>query len=104
MRHRRSRRPPNRALERLCGERCVSWPHSLSKTGRRFAAAPARCLMRRKAAEKPLIAYTGAMGDASDARSVTRLLLDWRGGHQEALDELLPLVYAELRRVAQARL
>jgi RNA polymerase sigma factor (TIGR02999 family) len=60
--------------------------------------------MRRKTAEKPLIAYTGAMGDASDARSVTRLLLDWRGGNPAALDELLPLVYAELRRVAQARL
>jgi RNA polymerase sigma-70 factor, ECF subfamily len=37
-------------------------------------------------------------------RHVTRLLLDWRGGNQAALDELLPLVYDELRRLAQARL
>jgi RNA polymerase sigma factor (TIGR02999 family) len=37
-------------------------------------------------------------------RHVTRLLIDWRGGNQAALDELLPLVYKELRRLAQARL
>src|SRR5690348_11821436 len=37
-------------------------------------------------------------------RHVTRLLMDWRGGNQSALDELLPLVYKELRRLAQARL
>lgn len=37
-------------------------------------------------------------------RHVTRLLLDWRHGNQAALDELLPLVYNELRRLAQARL
>ncbi len=38
------------------------------------------------------------------AQRVTRLLIDWRGGNQAALDELLPLVYNELRRLAQARL
>ncbi len=31
---------------------------------------------------------------------VTRLLGDWRGGRQSALEELLPLVYDELRRIA----
>jgi len=31
---------------------------------------------------------------------VTRLLVAWRGGDADALDRLLPLVYAELRRVA----
>lgn len=31
---------------------------------------------------------------------VTGLLLAWRGGDQEALDRLIPLVYAELRRLA----
>jgi RNA polymerase sigma factor (TIGR02999 family) len=36
----------------------------------------------------------------SDATHVTRLLLDWRGGNAEALDDLLPLVYDELRRLA----
>lgn len=31
---------------------------------------------------------------------ITRLLLEWKEGEEEALDELLPLVYAELRRLA----
>lgn len=31
---------------------------------------------------------------------VTELLVRWNGGDKQALDELLPLVYAELRRVA----
>lgn len=31
---------------------------------------------------------------------VTELLVRWRGGDQGALDELMPLVYAELRRLA----
>jgi len=32
---------------------------------------------------------------------VTELLIRWRGGDREALDALMPLVYKELRRVAQ---
>jgi RNA polymerase sigma-70 factor, ECF subfamily len=32
--------------------------------------------------------------------AVTQLLLDWRNGDKEALDRVLPLVYAELRRLA----
>jgi len=32
---------------------------------------------------------------------VTRLLLDWGHGDQSALDSLLPLIYNELRRVAE---
>lgn len=32
--------------------------------------------------------------------SVTRLLLDWQGGDQAALDRLVPLVYGELRAIA----
>jgi len=31
---------------------------------------------------------------------VTQLLKDWNGGDQAALDRLMPLVYAELRRLA----
>lgn len=34
-------------------------------------------------------------------RTVTRLLEDWRGGDRAALDELLPLVYSELRSLAK---
>jgi RNA polymerase sigma-70 factor, ECF subfamily len=36
----------------------------------------------------------------SSAKEVTRLLVDWGKGDPAALDELLPLVYEELRRVA----
>lgn len=33
-------------------------------------------------------------------RTVTELLLQWRAGDEQALDQLLPLVYEELRRLA----
>jgi RNA polymerase sigma factor (TIGR02999 family) len=36
--------------------------------------------------------------------SVTQLLAEWRRGDEAALTRLIPLVYAELRRVASARL
>jgi RNA polymerase sigma factor (TIGR02999 family) len=35
---------------------------------------------------------------------VTRLLLDWSAGNQTALDQLMPLVYDELRRLASSYL
>lgn len=44
------------------------------------------------------------MAEPAEARAVTQLLLDWRRGNAAALDELVPLVYQELRRVAQARI
>jgi RNA polymerase sigma factor (TIGR02999 family) len=34
-------------------------------------------------------------------REVTQLLGDWSGGDREAIDELMPLVYEELRRIAR---
>lgn len=37
----------------------------------------------------------------SQQRQITRLLLDWRGGDRHALDALTPLVYEELRRLAE---
>ncbi len=37
-------------------------------------------------------------------QSVTRLLLDWSNGDQEALDKLIPAVYDELRRLASRHL
>ncbi len=37
-------------------------------------------------------------------RDVTRLLLQWSAGDQEALDRLLPLLYDHLKRLAQAHL
>jgi RNA polymerase sigma factor (TIGR02999 family) len=33
-------------------------------------------------------------------RQITALLVRWRGGDQQALDDLLPLVYNELRQIA----
>jgi len=41
---------------------------------------------------------------AGSARDVTELLLAWTAGEQGALDQLVPLVYAELRRLAHRRL
>src|SRR5262245_3249359 len=38
--------------------------------------------------------------DMASTRSVTALLTDWSRGDTTALDRLLPLVYAELRRIA----
>ena len=37
-------------------------------------------------------------------KTVTRLLLDWRGGDTEALENLVPLVYSELRRLARLQM
>jgi RNA polymerase sigma-70 factor (ECF subfamily) len=34
------------------------------------------------------------------AQEVTKLLIDWRRGNQEALDRLMPIIYEELRRRA----
>ncbi len=40
----------------------------------------------------------------SSPHEVTQLLLDWRNGHQGALDKLTPLIYSELRRLAESYL
>jgi RNA polymerase sigma factor (TIGR02999 family) len=45
-----------------------------------------------------------AKTDMATARSVTALLTDWSRGDSTALDQLLPLVYAELRRIAARQL
>jgi RNA polymerase sigma factor (TIGR02999 family) len=39
-----------------------------------------------------------------DARPITVLLERWRAGEREALDQLMPLVYEELRRLAARHL
>ncbi len=38
---------------------------------------------------------------AAVSENVTELLMEWRGGDQSALDRLLPLVYADLRKMAR---
>ena len=42
--------------------------------------------------------------DAARPNEITQLLVDWSNGRQEALAELLPVVHAELRRVARRSL
>jgi RNA polymerase sigma factor (TIGR02999 family) len=41
---------------------------------------------------------------AAAPNGITQLLVDWSNGRQEALAELLPVVYGELRRVARRSL
>ena len=43
------------------------------------------------------VVIEGAGGPAQ----ITRLLIDWRGGDQAALEQLIPLVHDELRRLAR---
>ncbi len=43
------------------------------------------------------------MEDQEQERTVTKLLKDWRSGDEDAFDALVPRVYAELRRLAQAQ-
>jgi RNA polymerase sigma factor (TIGR02999 family) len=40
----------------------------------------------------------------TSTRNVTALLLDWSRGNERALDELLPIVYTELRHIAARQL
>ena len=42
--------------------------------------------------------HSGRMAESHD---VTRLLIDWGNGNEAARDELLPLIYSELRRLAE---
>jgi RNA polymerase sigma factor (TIGR02999 family) len=41
-------------------------------------------------------------GSRTPGHEITHLLHRWRGGHRAALDELFPLVYSELKRIAAA--
>jgi RNA polymerase sigma-70 factor, ECF subfamily len=45
--------------------------------------------------------YAGQTGSTMKSPAgITQLLIDWSNGDQAALDKLMPLVYAELRRLA----
>src|SRR5260370_6387493 len=44
------------------------------------------------------------MGPVSPSPDVTRLLIGWSKGDEAALEQLMPLVYGELRRLASAYL
>ena len=43
---------------------------------------------------------TNAHMSSPTSTIVTQLLQEWRGGNQQALDQLMPFVYDELRRIA----
>src|ERR1700732_4577394 len=47
-----------------------------------------------------LCEFTSPMGE-QEASPVTRLLLEWSNGDENALNALMPLVYDELRRLAR---
>src|SRR5438270_7678369 len=59
-------------------EMCYAWPY----------------FCRTLIGGKPRISRMSGPGE------ITRLLAEWSGGNQAALDNLLPVVYDELRRVA----
>ena len=42
-----------------------------------------------------------SMGAEQRQPDLTRLLIDWSNGNQQALEQLVPLVYGELRRLAE---
>jgi RNA polymerase sigma-70 factor, ECF subfamily len=42
--------------------------------------------------------------ETPSASEVTRLLAAWRDGHEEALDQLMPLIYQELKQLARGYL
>jgi RNA polymerase sigma factor (TIGR02999 family) len=44
------------------------------------------------------------MSHSSQRHDVTSLLIEWREGDADALERLLPLVYAELRKLARAHM
>jgi RNA polymerase sigma factor (TIGR02999 family) len=44
------------------------------------------------------------MPNADTSHQITRLLGDWRGGDESALERLTPLVYTQLRRMAASQL
>jgi RNA polymerase sigma factor (TIGR02999 family) len=47
---------------------------------------------------------TGGPMPAVQPHEITRMLIDASGGNRDAFDKLLPIVYAELRRVARRQL
>ena len=74
-------------------------------TCRDFAAAPL----------KPPVPPTDRRSDLSpqvrpafvtepSPRDITQMLIDWSNGDRKALDSLIPVVYAELRRLAARHL
>ena len=48
-----------------------------------------------------IVVKTGGSARSLVTENITQLLLQWRGGDESALEQLMPLVYEELRRLAR---
>jgi RNA polymerase sigma factor (TIGR02999 family) len=62
------------------------------------------CTILLATAFEALTQHEGAIVPEPSSRPVSALLTQWRAGDQEALQALIPLVYQELRRIAQYHL
>jgi RNA polymerase sigma factor (TIGR02999 family) len=80
-------------------ERVKGDPNGIAQTDVKTGHRPTR--LRSADAAPMLCSVKRAM---ASPRSVTALLTDWSRGDSAALDQLLPLVYAELRRIAARQL
>src|SRR5688572_17156675 len=61
---------------------------------------PGRCRTAIPCERLPASPSIGTLAE-QEHESITQLLTDWRAGDEAALERLTPLVYAELRRLAQ---
>ncbi len=75
-------------------------PRAPRRELRRYIFQPHRC---RSAIVCPGLAASPSIGALAEQEheSITQLLSEWRAGDEAALERLTPLVYAELRRLAQ---
>ena len=60
-----------------------------------------RPLLRCPAVIGGILVQTGGFARSLVTGNITQLLLQWRSGDPSALDQLMPLVYEELRRLAR---
>ena len=60
-----------------------------------------RPLLRCPALIGVILVQTGGFARSLVTGNITQLLLQWRSGDESALDQLMPLVYEELRRLAR---
>ena len=95
-----------RHVRASAGQRSCDAVAHAKMTGRRMRSRSADGLnpdARSMPGEAESVAKSGSrreMAETSPAE-VTRLLLAWSDGDETALERLMPLVYAELRRLAE---
>ncbi len=67
----------------------------------RLKSSPGRWYISLQPAGFSTVQVSLKVSRMSDAHSVTKLLEQWNSGDREALDELMPLIYEELRKMAK---